>query len=671
MRRPAQARTCRSNHFPNIFIYIDIGGTDSRHRVCDVPELRCVKGTGDFDNIRGLAGGWRLTPVRIAKRSAGSRSILGKASVLKVLAAIVSISMLSTIIPSSGGFDQIVRATAAPTIFGTPVMINNNKANDQAAPVSILASGNELYVVWQDARSGDEDIYASMTYDGGATFAPNKRADDALGVSMQIEPATAVSSNGTIMLAWQDNRRSTFDFDIYFTKSYDGGNKYTPNLRVDDSFEGISWQERPSIAVAAGGTTCVAWTDDRAGPGQVRVRYAYSIDGGASFSPSAELVSGGGISGQTGVSLTSNGNRIFAVFLDNVTGSPHPYLCVSIDGGRTFMSPARLDDTGNSSSLQNGLTVAPMPGGGVVVAWEDSRNGDWDIYATIVAADGKMSASNIRVDDDSSREYQRGTCVASDQLGNIYVVWEDDRDQIFAIRFAYLEVGRTRFNASIEVATPGNNDMQRRPSVIATQPGRVFVIWQDDKSGTYDVYASTAYFRDLFAISLVKGWNFVSIPTTGFAYNASTLGLLPGDIVSGWNPATQTYDKNYVVGLSPPIKDFAVADSTGYMIFASADEKILLDGSIPTVKQYRLISVPAKGGWVTLGLESLSTAKYASDIPKMFSTSGGVTMVISHNPATGAYKAYIPGMAITDFALVPGQAYWMRCAINGVLAYTP
>jgi hypothetical protein len=490
-------------------------------------------------------------------------------------------------------------------------------------------------------------------------------------MSTQIEPTTAVSSNGTIMLAWQDNRRSTFDFDIYFTKSYDGGNKYTQNQRVDDSFERISWQERPSIAVASSGTVCIAWTDDRAGPGQIRVRYSYSVDGGTTFSPSAELVAGSGTSGQTGVSLTSNGDRVFAAFLDNVSGTPHPYLSISKDGGKTFLSPVRIDDTGNSTALQNGLSVAPMPGGGVVIAWEDSRNGNWDIYATLVSADGNRLSPNIRVDDDTSREYQRGASVASDPLGNVYVVWEDDRDLKFAIRFAYLEAKRTRFSTSIEVAAPGSNDMQRRPSVISTQPGRVFVIWQDDKSGTYDVYASSAYFRELFSISLVKGWNFVSIPTTGFSYNASTLGLLPNDIVCGWNPATQTYDKNYVVGLSPPLKDFVIADSTGYMVFATADEKILLNGSIPSSKQSRMISVPAKGGWVTLGLESFSTAKYASDIPKMYSTSGGVTMVINHNPATGAYKAYIPGMANTDFALVPGQAYWLRCAVNGVLSYTP
>ena len=590
---------------------------------------------------------------------------------MKALAVLISISMLSIIIPSSGDSEQVARATAGASAFSSPVIINNNKANDQAAPVSLVASGDDLYVVWQDARSGDEDIYASMSYDDGASFVPNKRADDSVGVSKQIEPSTAVSSNGTIMLAWQDNRRSTFDFDVFFTKSYDGGSKYAPNVRVDDSFGGLSWQERPSIAVSSSGTICIAWTDDRTGPGEVRVRYAYSTDGGATFSPSAELVAGGGTSGQTGVSLASNGNRVFAAFLDNVTGTPHPYLSISIDGGKTFKSPARIDDTGISSSLQNGLSVAPMPGGGVAIAWEDSRNGDWDIYATIVSADGKMSASNIRVDDDPGREYQRGACVASDQLGNLYVVWEDDRDLKFAIRFAYIEVGRTRFNASIEVATPGGNDMQRRPSVISTQPGRVFVIWQDDKTGTYDVYSSTAYFRELFAISLVKGWNFVSIPTTGFAYNASTLGLVKGDIVCGWNSATQTYDKSYIVGLSVPSKDFAISDSTGYMIFASADERILLNGSIPAAKQYRLVSVPAGGGWVTLGLESLSTARYASDIPKMFSTTGGIKLVVSQNPATGASKAYVPGLPNTDFSLVPGQAYWIRCAVNGVLSYTP
>lgn len=590
------------------------------------------------------------------------------AAALKVVAIIIALCVLSTAIPVTGGQEGSAGTTAVTTTFSKPVMVNNNKVNDQAAPVSIIAAGQGLFVVWQDARSGDEDIYTSVSFDGGTTFPTNKRADDAVSLSRQIEPSTAVSGNGTVMIVWQDNRRGTFDYDIFFTKSYDDGSKYTPNLRVDDSTSGLSWQERPAIAVTLGGAVCVAWTDDRTG--QLRVRYAYSENGGDTFSASREIVSSGDVGGQTGVALASSGNRVFAAFLDNVSGKPSPYLSISSDGGKTFSTPKRLDNTGNSGAVQRGLSMAAMPGGGIVVAWEDSRNGEWDIYASILSADGSAVFSNIRVDDDSSGSYQRDPCVATDQLGNVYAVWEDDRNSKFAIRFAYLESNRNRFSASMEVAAPGSDDMQRRPSVIAPKPGRAVVIWQDDKSGTYDVYSSTAYFSSLFGLSLVKGWNFVSIPTTGFDYRASTLGLRYGDAVFGWNSTTQTYDQIYVVGKSPPAKDFAIRQSTGYLICAVDDERILLNGTVPTSVQQRQIVVPAEGGWFFLGLESLNTTTFASDIRGMYS-GGVVRQVIAYTPVTGTYRTYNPLGPFTDFPLAPGQACWVSVSASGTLTYSP
>jgi len=588
---------------------------------------------------------------------------------LKAAASVIVLCMLSTILPSPAGDEISARASAANgSYFTAPVMINSNKANDQAAPVSIIATGHELFVVWQDARSGDEDIYTSLSLDQGITFTTNRRADDATVVSKQIEPATSVSGNGTIYVAWQDNRRALFDYDIYFTRSYDGGLKFAKNTKVDDSNGTLSWQERPAVASTAGGAICVAWTDDRTG--QLRVRYAYSANGGDTFSASKEIVPLGNTGGQTGVALASSGNRIFAAFLDNVSGRPHPYVSVSSDGGKTFSSPERIDDTGDSSALQNCLSLAPLPNGGMVILWEDSRNSDWDIYGSIFSADGDAIRSNMRVDDDTTHSYQRGVCVATDQLGNIYAVWEDDRDLKYAIRFAYYETNNSRFSASLEVSSPGPMDIQRRPSVVAPSPGRVAVIWQDDKSGTYDVYSSTAYFPSLFAVSLVKGWNFVSIPTIGFTYSASTLGLMRGDIVAGWNPATQTYDKNYVVGLSPPLKDFIISDSTGYLIFAQAAERILLNGTIPTVSQQRQISVPEGGGWFVAGFESLDTPMFASEMCSMYS-GANVRQVNAYNSATGTYKMYVPMFPFTDFLITPGQAYWVSVSGSGTFAYDP
>jgi len=596
------------------------------------------------------------------------RHLPSKGALLKAATSLIAFSVLSPLLAGSEGNELVMRATSSSTFFGPPIMVNDNKANDQVVPVIVAMPDYRLLVAWQDSRSGNEDIYVSVSLDNGTTFGPNKRADDSSGSSKQIEPAVAVSGNGTILLTWQDNRRSKFDYDIFFTKSYDDGATFTRNVKVDDSNGVISWQERPSIAVTIGGAIYIAWTDDRTH--NLRVRGAYSTDGGATFSPSEEMVPSGGASGQTGVALQSNGDCIFAAFMDNATGTPHPYVCTSTDGGRSFTTPTRLDRTGNGGAAQRAISIAPMPGGGIVAAWEDSRNGNWDIYAAVVSADGTISTPDFRVDDDSTGADQRSPCIAADQLRNIYAVWEDERQGNYAIRFAYLAAGKTRFTASTEVATPGNNDMQRRPSIITTEPGRVFVAWQDDRAGSYDVYSSGAYFPDLFGLSLVSGLNFVSVFTVGGGCKASTLGLMDGDIVAGYNPETGDYDQIFVVGFYPPEYDFAISESTGYWICAGAAETLHLNGSVPTTIQSKAISVPTGGGWVALGLDSLKTTWHASDISTMYS-GGSVLTVASYDPITGAYSVYYPDLPSVDFTLVPGRAYWCWFSASGVLTYNP
>jgi len=547
-------------------------------------------------------------------------------------------------------------------------MINDDKANDQAAPLSVVDAGQEIVVVWQDARSGDYDIYSSLSYDNGTKFGANKRADDSVNPSLQIEATAAVSKNGTIYVAWQDNRRCVYDFDVFFTRSYDRGRQFAKNARVDDGGTAITSQEWPSIAVTDGGLISVAWTDDRSG--HMRVRYSYSLDGGETFSPSSEIAPSNGTNGQGGAVLASDGDQVYAAFIDNVSGAPHPYLSISKDGGRTFGPPIRLDGSGDAGAWQNDVAIAALRSGGVAAVWEDKRNGQWDIYGCVVSASGSFVVPGTRVDDDATGSLQKDPSVATDQLGNVYAVWEDDRNLKFAVRFAYLKSGATTFSPSMEVSPPGPNDMQRRPTVASTEPGRVFIVWQDDKGGSYDVYSSAAFFPELRALRLSKGWNFVSIPYVDHGFNASTLGLLTGDIVVSWNPATQAYDKTYVVGVSPAFRDFPIADSTGYWIYASDDETLQLRGNLTTTVQSRSVVLPAGGGYLNVGFNTLNTTRHASDIVGMFGP-GHVKQVVWFNPATGLFKTYNPLLPFTDFRLLPGQAYWVLADSSGTLTYLP
>jgi hypothetical protein len=192
----------------------------------------------------------------------------------------------------------------------------------------------------------------------------------------------------------------------------------------------------------------------------------------------------------------------------------------------------------------------------------------------------------------------------------------------------------------------------------------------DDFGVSHTVTKSMVVSTTPAALHLVAGWNFVSIVPISNGAKASNIGLLTGDVVSGWNPATKVYDKNFIVGISPPPLDFAIAGSTGYWIHTATAEDLYLYGVVPTTSQTRTVTLPTGGGWFILGFNSLKTTMKASNIPGMY-TGGSVTTVAAYNAVTGTYKTYIAGVPPTDFALVPGQGYWCFASATGTLTYNP
>jgi hypothetical protein len=588
--------------------------------------------------------------------------------------------MLSTSTVDLTMVDRSASALAVTNSFSPAVIVNDNQTGDQVVPDMLVTPSGMLFLAWQDPRLGNGHIYTTTSTNNGTSFSPNVKADDSTNTSNPYivlkAPAVAASSNNTLLLVWQDNRRSWGDYDIYFTKSYDGGKTFKKNVKVDDSNStAVTWQERPSVAITSSGTICVAWTDDRDRVGQdprLRIRVAVSTDWGATFSESTEVAPSAGSNSQDEASLVWSGNRLYLAYMDNASGSPHPNICTSVNGGKSFSSPSRLDSENASAVRQSGVRLAAMPGGGAVAVWQDSRNGPWEIFGTTVSANGKVADPDFRVDDDKTGFSQVYPCVSADQLGNVYAAWTDTEDgSSSAVRFSYMTDASGVFNSSIMISQAPPFTYQRTPAVVSPRPGLAIAAWQDDRAGTDDIYASAAYFPDLFGLSLLTGWNFISIPSDVTGIRASTLGLKTGDIVSRWNSTTQSFASSYIVGVSPSLFDFPIDSSTGYWVYTAGHERVNLKGAVPASKQDKQISVPAHGGWVILGFESLNTTRSASDIGKMLSVPGNVHIVSGFDVASGSSVVYVSGVPATDFTLSPGEGYWCYVIQSCTLSYMP
>lgn len=265
--------------------------------------------------------------------------------------------------------------------------------------MTVTRAGNPL-IAWVDERDAApngarfEHIYFARGRRNGARFTPNVRVDFGMPVpsaaALDNKWAPSIAAHGReIQVAWTDFRQ--YNWDIYAAHSRDGI-RFSANVKVDDYPVLERIDDHPSIAVDARGTVHAAWVDRRDTDADTNIFYARSDDGGRHFSANRQIdssatdfdVDRGTRSNRWNPRLVANGRDVLVVWQDNRLGNNDIFFVRSRDGGSTFASDERVDDTGGGVSNQYRPDLAvdetdPM-GRTVYVVWEDDRQGTSDIF---------------------------------------------------------------------------------------------------------------------------------------------------------------------------------------------------------------------------------------------------------------------------------------------------
>ncbi|HYQ87640.1 MAG TPA: T9SS type A sorting domain-containing protein [Bacteroidota bacterium] len=143
-----------------------------------------------------------------------------------------------------------------------------------AADLSSGPTRGYLYIVWADARNGDDDVFLTESSDGGNHWSKARRVNDdpAGNGKCQYWPWIAVDDRGVVTIVYYDNRGTLADSlsETYLAYSWDAGDTFTNRL--------ISAAQSPHVVPNGavrfgdyigidswGGHTVPVWTDERAG----------------------------------------------------------------------------------------------------------------------------------------------------------------------------------------------------------------------------------------------------------------------------------------------------------------------------------------------------------------------------------------------------------------------
>ncbi|HEY7506092.1 MAG TPA: sialidase family protein, partial [Nitrososphaera sp.] len=244
--------------------------------------------------------------------------------------------------------------------FSEPINVSNTTDGSSSSP-QIAVSGEDIYVVWQDTSSANNEILFATSNNGGSSFTePVNISNTTAGVS--VLPQIAVSPSGTIFVVWQDTSPSS---DIFIASSGNGGANFTSPINVSNTDEGGSFSPRVAVNDDA---VFVVWLDSN--PGNTDIFFGASRDGGSSFNVT-------NISENDGVSVTPSlivdgaTGKIYVTWSDNTgTGGAFDVFVSSSTDRSDFSDPVNVSANSGQSTLPQVHLISGTDT--VYLAWMDN-----------------------------------------------------------------------------------------------------------------------------------------------------------------------------------------------------------------------------------------------------------------------------------------------------------
>ncbi len=345
---------------------------------------------------------------------------------------------------TAGSRDIYIARMAADTgTFDDPVRMTTDPA-DQHNPALAIDGDDKLYLLWQDNRRGNWDIYIRTSADGstwsGETRITDSNDDD-------VNPAIAVDNSTptpTAYVTWQSDR--TGNQDIFVASSNNDFLTSTVRQVTTDSHD----QLEPAITADSAGVVYVVWTDQRNG--------SKDIYGAASnYGPwqNVPVVTKQADQSSPAIAAEQTGAMLHVVWVDEIAGNRDIYYATS-DGlpSSALTGTNIVDDQTAADQSAPSIIVAGSTGNDLKVyaCWTDNRNAattaDSDLYFVRIGSD-----ENVFVGDDGTNSDQAQPTIGIDATGHPYLLWADSRGTTQDIYYAGATFPSSSPLASMEISS--------------------------------------------------------------------------------------------------------------------------------------------------------------------------------------------------------------------------
>lgn len=386
------------------------------------------------------------------------------------------------------------RASVAPSSivpFFPNIRVTDNSSPYawQVEPTMVINRSGTIFAGWKETDGPDAAglrVGASYSLDHGQTWAPNilMNQDHQNQGCANSDPWMALTPNDTVDYAYLEFNCNAAASGLDVSNTTDGT---WGSVHFIGGHGGLV--DKDSIAVDAAGRLYATWDENNV------LALTWSDDGGNHWAPIqnpgniGDIVLGSvvGTKGNSSVYLTW-----WDINTDNIMFE------ASNDRGQTWGAPVQVNSMSGSAS-QVGSWQIPIPSmnvdpnsGNIYIAWPDSRNGNQDIFIANSTNGGASFGANHRINDDSGSSSQYMVDLAVDGTGKVHAAWEDGREGAWNIYYANSTDGGNSWTPNIKVTTASTPFTYDRPgdyfALRAGPDNTIYIVWTDGRGTDFDIY---------------------------------------------------------------------------------------------------------------------------------------------------------------------------------------
>jgi hypothetical protein len=338
----------------------------------------------------------------------------------------------------------------------------------------VLVCGSNIYAIWVDFVTGNDDIYFKRSIDRGASFGDTINLSNNPGDSYNFK----VSLSGDYMyIVWQDETLSVNGTDdVFFKRSTDGGASFGDTINLSND-TGDSTD--PDIASSNDGGTYVVWRDDTAGTEQIL--FQRSSDNGASFETGLSehlTLTNNTIKNIDAIEpqIASDKSNVYVIWSQGNfdQGLTDVFFKRSTDGGAAFDDIINLSNNPNS---QSSLPTIALLDNDVYTVWSDGPFNNGEVYYRNSADGGASFGDTINLSNDTGDSIRPEISVSD---SNVFIVWQNQAmkgDNVFSKRSTD---GGASFGDTINLSN--NQGDSTNPEFSVNSSSSVYTVWQNQAS---------------------------------------------------------------------------------------------------------------------------------------------------------------------------------------------